>query len=322
MMHRKSCVAAVVVAVAMVAGCKGRTGAIPNYEVLPVPKGLDQYGAGRMWVKAVGPSGPKLVPTTRESGPERMAFSASPQLKGQIEASLTEWAEAAIGVQSKGEVKIELGKTSFEYVVDAYDLKTTSSVLWETIIAESIVLKTSSDAHAGVNAELVGKKLQESLGGKIKLDASAGTAQSIDIKSDRPLVVAVRVATPQYDNANHRTRLDLSERAASTSQSGPFGYIVTVTQPVNPIESTATLRIDNSDLPQFLGELHEFRGAEPWVNKNRSAIAAADKKARGQVWVWDKLSVLWNRDLANCQLQTVRQYIRVRTVDSGLAGTR
>lgn len=300
---------AALLAVLLAGGCR----LIPGYEVLPMPADADRYRVGSGWEPGVGPvtppaDDPALFETAR--GVEKLATTLRPtQVLLQIKAPFAEWLSGALGLRSSEQVALELGDLRHAFVRDATLLPTNKAVLWETVTARNVTFTVAEGAS--VDVALLSKKLQEATGvKKLEVRAHGESKRSFSVRSDRPLVVAIRVVT-----LSHRIEepppltLDLTQGAIGREQDATLGYRVVV-RSVRPAERKATLRISNSAVPGGLDESHAFTEAS-WLAPHRSVIGAED-------WILDRLQVRWATDLSQCALRVTRYHLRVEEAGSGL----
>lgn len=203
-----------------------------------------------------------------------------------------------------------------------YPLQSTKQVLWEAITADSLSLTINSGSSDDLSADVLASKLSAGAVGNVTIHATATGSHSYSITSSKPLVIAIRVVQLNYSVNAGETPLNLTTPMQGKPQPARLGYEASSQGMPDPLTSTVTLSIRNDGLPQFLGVTHAFQRNDPWVNPNREAIQQIDPQAKNADYVWDILSVIWDQDLSKCLLKTVRQYIQVKTADSGLSGTR
>lgn len=308
------------VALILFTGCKTL---IPDYEVLRLPRPIDEYKTGRIWISGVGPTGEPVGSTTRGPGAAILSSGKGSATKGRIEASFTEWASGILGFDRKTTVQLSLTNLEHEIVRDVYALAETTPVLYETITAKGFDLQISKNLGGDLSADALGQKLTDAIGGTIKFTAAQTNTGAYRVSSDRPVVVAIRVISPRYrvNSASGFEHLDLSSMAVGKPQLFRFGYEF-ILQEVEQLEKTANVRVNNRFSRQFLGTNVVFRNNEPWISPKRTAIQGEDRELRDAQFVWDRISLVWMPDRTNCQAQVIRQYLDPVPVKSGLSTAR
>lgn len=303
----------------LMSGCRSL---VPGYEVLPVPQSPDVYRAGSPWSEGVGPNGGPITKTVQGKGAQELTAKEEAKARLDIAATFKSWVSGALGLREDSVTALTLRQLSHESVAEMWEVRETGPILWETIQVDSMELTVTEDAAATLSAKGVGTKLTEAIGGSVTFDASSSDNRNYTVKSDRPVIVAIRVAKLGVRTSAGSGQSALSLESASVGQLQPalLGFRVLV-QEVDPMDQVAVLRVQNPWLPQFPGVTHSFVKNETWISGKRTVTDGSDKELKNARYVWDSLTVLWSRVLSECQLQCVRQYLLLQPVKSGLKGT-
>jgi len=311
------------------AACGTRGRLIENYEVLRVPVAAAQYEAGRGWNSAIGaPDTPRpadLSVATQEGVTSLETTTDRTALDFKLAIPVIDWLGGKLGLKSTERLTLKLRGLKHQSVQDARQLRETHAVLWEAVTADGIdlTIDTSGAAELDLTGEALGKKLAEGAD-PASLTVKRNSTGKYVLSSSRPLVIAIRVVELEWRTGGGDTPLDLSSGGKGREQPAALGYRVMPMDPLVPTTDTVRLSIRNPGFPQWTGTTFLFDGAATsWVNGERGLIASSDdpqlKDAR---FVWDSMRVLWAEDLASSRLSTTRQYVRLKTVKSGLSGTR
>jgi len=304
----------------LICGCR----ALPDYEVLTVPKSSAQYFPGKVWLPGVGPTGDPLSQCRTNSGLDELSIDKARSLAGSLNVPLIKWISASLGMGNQKVSHAEWTNLQHVYVLDAYKLATKNPILWETIVTSNLVMTITNASMTGLNANVLASALSKGAVGDITLKATNTAKGGYYLTSDKPLVTAVRIVQPQFDVGVDLKILDLSDRARGRTQQAGLGYRVTVNSAAGSIDALrqkVRLSIDNANMVMFAGTNLTFSGQEGWINSNREAISSSDPKAAKAQFVWDKLNIEWDEHLTNCMLRVTRQYMNIKPSKSGLKGT-
>ncbi len=313
----------------LLAACGTRASLIESYEVLRVPVAAAQYDAGRGWNSAIGaPDTPRpgdLAVATHEGVTGLETTTDRTALDFKLTLPVIDWIGGKLGLKSTERITLQLKGLRHQSVQDARQLRETRAVLWEAITADAIdlTIDTTSAADLDLTGEALGQRLAEGADGATLAVKRSATGRYV-LSSTRPLVIAIRVVELEWRTGGGETPLDLSSTGKGREQAAALGYRVMPMDPLVPTTDTVQLSIRNAGFPQWTGASHTFDGAAAtWVNGERGLIASSDDPQLGDArFVWDSMRVLWAEDLARSRLSTTRQYVRLKTVKSGLSGTR
>jgi hypothetical protein len=306
----------------LLSACAGAL--IPNYEVLPVPADSARYGVGCPWNVDVGspqgaPAPKKLIGTAK--GLATLSTASSSGAEASLKLPLIEWIAGAVGFKSSRDVVLELTDLEHHFISEPARLTATKHVLWETITARTMRMKVVNATAGALDATIVAEKLSKS--GAIELSVSAAADGTYEIASKEPLVVAIRVVElARASSGAIETTIDLNPGMQGKPQKAGFEYLVATTAPAKPVSKECAVRITNPFVPQWPGDSHTFRGLEPWINPKRAFIPGNDPKLADCDFAWDSISLIFADKLAECRLQTVRQYLRIEKAGSGVQGTK
>ena len=314
---------------AVLIACGSGRRLVANYEVLPVPAALSLYEPGRGWNLALGaPDTARPPGTSVETHPglDRLDAGDRRDLVARLQIPPAGWIGGALGLESRARASLELGGLRHVSVADARGLEDTRAVLWEAIVAERMVLRLEEESGAALDlsAELVRDRVAGAMGTQpAALRVERRADGHYEVAAEEPLVVAIRVVRIERTVDEGTTPFDLSTPARDLAQPARLGYRVTAQEPVDPLLRVAHVSIRNARFVQWTGATFTFGPELPtWVNRNPQVIAGDDRAAARAACVWDSMTLEWPRDLAACRLHTVRQYVRLTTVPSGLADTR
>lgn len=306
-------------------GCH-RNAAIPDYEVLLVPRPPEQFQAGSTWTVGLGPVAPpaETVLTREAAGASSLTSTTSAANTARIEGAFKEWVSAALDMTKSRSLSITLTDVSHEVVTDAHALQESTPLLWEVVKVGAFTLTIDDTHNSSLTADMIGDEITRHLGGTVELGVTRTGSRTFDVRADQPVVAAIRVVNPNYrlNSASGIMPFDLSDAAVGEPQEVQFGYTLILQQPVDYPSRTATVWINNLASRQFTGGEVEFRGNEPWISPKRTAIPGADDELRDAQFVWDKISLVWRPRLSDCGVYVVRQYMTPRPIRSGLRGVR
>jgi hypothetical protein len=295
--------------------------------VLSVPVAGTHYEPGRGWNTAIGSPDTQRaaeVTVTEHQGLGSLEAGDTTGLDAKISVPVIEWIGGALGIRDTEKVGLSLQSLRHTVVADARTLTGTGAVLWEAVTADSMALAidTSGDASLDLQAGVVQAKLAQA--GAVGLQVNRVSAGQYRITAAAKLVVMIRVVELQWQSRGGDSPFDLSSAGRNREQQALLGYRVKSGDPFDPLEEKVRLSVHNDGFPQWTGDAFTTSRDRPtWANTRREVITSGDDAAaRNARFVWDSIRVLWDQDLTKCQLHTVRQYLTLRNVGSGLRGTR
>src|ERR1035441_7940487 len=153
----------VVLAGAAMCGCR----TIPDYEVLDVPKSIEQYTPGKAWLSGVGTTDPVLAQCKTNQGLGRLNLKKAHQLNLALQVPVIKWVSGALGIAQQSTFHVEWTNLQNIYVADAYQLKTVDPVLWEVIVASNLSLTISNSTAENLGVDIVASNLTAGLQGNI-----------------------------------------------------------------------------------------------------------------------------------------------------------
>lgn len=303
-------------------GCRSNN-LIADYEVLALPRAPEDFKPGSIWKPGIGPIAPPPsgTNTITASGAASVLGAIGKDTGGRIQASLDRWVSGSLGFSDSEVTTLALNELWHEKVRDGYAVGEAAAVLWEVIGVKEFTFTVAEERAVGIDVKAVENELSRALGGDAAISVEADSTRFYTARSDRPLVAAIRVVRIDYRVASGMHPLDLSDSAVSSAQELPFGYLLILQDPVDITDRSASFRIDNPTSRRFEGTRHLFEGDDPWISPNRTAIAESDERLDGADFVWDRISLVWNKVLSKSQAMVTRQYITLKSIHSGLKGT-
>jgi len=296
-------------------GCQQKS-LIPGYEVLSVPASSERYITGAKWIPATGSHGLAFADVNDANGLEKMAPHNIANAEAKLTANFSEWYAAKIGLKSSKDVNLTCNNLKHHFVKDAYGLSTEGLVLWETITAESMTLEIVEDSNSVIDVDLSEDKIKKVLEGELNLNVSSEGNNTYKIKSNRRLVVAIKVVNLDR-NAKGKlsSPIDLSDNSIGRPQKAELGYSVIV-EGVDHFTEEAELFVMNDKFIGFTGAPYSFIGGKPCEIHQREAIGSDSD------YIWDTLSIYWNPDRKKCVLSVKRQTLDIKPAKSGLKGVK
>lgn len=299
----------------MAVGCASSNRAlVPGYEVLVSPTGATAFPVGAKWIQGVGPSGPSLGGVVTSPGAGNIASNVEIGDSGGLNSVLTSWVSAKLGADNEGVREIRAADLEHSTVEDPYAIGSSGMLLWEVVTAGS--LEVELDESSGFQGAL---EVEEALARaleipEISVEASTEAQRTYSVKSDRRLVVALRIVKFQTRNATRSVEADLSIGRQTVDV--PFGYRVAVLDKMDRESSTVPVSVWNvTSANRGLASEAVLDAAAPIVTEVR-------EDARSGLYVRDTIALRYNRDPRDCAIEVTRREIEIEPARSGLRSTR
>lgn len=288
----------VVIGLALVSSGCASSKLIPEFSVLQNPASESKFAIGRSWIPDVGPTGPRLQEsrTAKADGVEDLDAKVIQSLDAGINAVVRKL--VTIGLSGDANVITSISAKDLEhsFVVDPTDIRSTGTIIWEVVTASDFVINSSSAIHGSSKISLEDGSVP------LELTATALDENSYRVRSDRRLVIALRLVDIDFKHSENTTRLDVSAAYHDLPQRGSLDYEFTVLSS-DITHKTCAVRIRNPTIPNWEGEVHEISGSESVSVRHPVGQTGSNEVE----YISDSFHLLWDEDGSWTRIVTNRQ---------------
>ena len=278
---------------------------ISGYEILAIPQSPSSYKPGRLWVHKVGPIGNPLGKTRTDLGPENLTGKERRSIEVGIRGGIINWLRTSLGISSKAIRYVQFRRLHFSQVEDLYAIGARGELLYETIAAEGIQIHL-------IEGERVNLLSNSALGSNIEIETTGTHGRTLSIRGQNgaPLVVAVKIVSLSYSDPERASAVLASGSVGESTEIG-LGYTAVLVELPSPVEGTARIRFNNSELVQFSGASAVISVESPWINPVRFPTNSDSDE-----FIWDKVDMTWSG--TDIILSVTRQKLTIGIKETGL----